>query len=197
MSLPSLEQYRSGATTWKKSHNGIDYLLSHHGVSEYSPQGTWCFYIFLHDNLFVNQDDFKIFDREPRLVEFSGRFIETYDYDSVPDYGFHGGITWYSVEHFVDRDGTKRKSLKIGCDYAHLWDREGGFSDGLDEVEMDAKRLIEKLVEQHPIKRRCAYSGQLDIPEMFYEAQNGNWVHKTQADNLPGGWVLWRPKESP
>lgn len=196
MSLPTLAEYRQGSTTWKRDYKGVSYTLSHHGISDYSPQGTWCFYIFINSNMFVNHDDFSLFDREAEIVEINGNFRETFNYWDVPDYGFHGGITWYSKEGFVDREGQKQTSLKIGCDYNHLWDRESDYWQGLDEVESDAKSLIDKLVEQHPIKLRCSYCGKIDLPDQYYTAINGAVVHKSQIDKLKeNGWDKWMPKE--
>lgn len=195
--LPTLEEYKSGATTWKGEHKGVSYTLSHHGVSDYSPQGTWCFYIHIHSNLFINDEDFKLFERQPKLKEMSsGSFWETYDYWDVPDYGFHGGITYYGVERFVDKEGIERKSLKIGCDYAHLWDQEGGYSDGKNDVEHDVKRLIDELVKNHPVKLRCSYCGKIDVPENFYTAKNKALVHKSQRDKFSETkWPMWLPEE--
>ncbi len=31
MSLPTLEEYRTGGTTWRREHKGVHYTLSHHG----------------------------------------------------------------------------------------------------------------------------------------------------------------------
>lgn len=189
---PSLEDYTSGATTWKRDHKGVSYTLSHHGISDYNNQGTWCFYIHIHDNIFVNPDDFKLFDREAELVESFGRYRESYEYYTVPDYGFNGGITWYSKDYFVDRDGTKRTTLKIGCDYAHLWDMERGYPDTLETVDFDARKLIDELVENHPVKQRCSYSGKLDTADKFYTAKNGALVHESQeAQFTQDNWPTW------
>lgn len=199
MTLPTIEEYRQGATTWRHTHKGVGYTLSHHGVSDYSPQGTWCFYIFVNSDMFIDDADFAAFNRDAQIKEMgSGSFWETYDYYDVPDYGFHGGITWYSKERFIDREGKEQTSLKIGCDYAHLWDRESGYWEGLKEVERDAKALIDKLVEAHPVKLRCSYCGKLDVPEQFYTAKNGATVHKSQIEKLKekdGWWEHWQPKE--
>lgn len=200
MSLPSLEQYQSGLTTWKREYKGVSYTLSHHGISDYSPQGTWCFYIFINSNMFVNHADFNLFNREPEIKEISpGSFWETYDYWNVPDYGFHGGITWYSKEGFVDRDGKQQTSIKIGCDYAHLYDMECNYYHGLDDVNRDVELLIEKLIEINPVKMRCKYSGKLDVPEQFYTAKNGAIVHFSQIEKLKevdGWWEHWQPKDN-
>jgi hypothetical protein len=196
--LPTLEQYKQGATIWKREYKGVGYSLSHHGVSDYSPHGTWCFYIFIQSNLFVNDEDFKLFNREAEITEFAGSFRENYSYYDVPDYGFHGGITWYSKERFVDREGKEQVSLKIGCDYSHLWDMEGGYSDGLDDVDRDAKALIDELVKMHPVKWRCQYSSKLDVPNEFYTAKNGARVHNSCIEKLKldDSWEkYWSPKE--
>ncbi len=199
MSLPTLEQYHQGATTWKREHKGVSYTLSHHGISDYSPQGTWCFYIFINSNMFVNDADFSCFDRPAEIKQMgAGTYWETYNYWDVPDFGFHGGITWYSKDRFVDKEGKEQSSIKIGCDYDHLWDRESGYWQGLDDVERDAKALIDKLVEAHPVKLRCHYSGKLDAPEQFYTAKNGAVVHKSQIEILKESdawWQHWQPAE--
>lgn len=196
MSLPTLEELRQGATTWKREHKGVGYSLSHHGVSDYSPQGTWCFYIHLLEPQFQSAEDFAKFNREPEVKEFAGSYRESYPYDDVPDYGFHGGITWYSRETYIDRDGLSRKALKIGCDYAHLWDREGGYWQGMDAVDADAKRLIDALVAEVPLKVRCAYSGKLDMPDQFYTARNGARVHVSERGRFSEAeWPTWLPAE--
>jgi len=196
MMKPELKDYQSGATTWKREYKGIMYTLSHNGISDYRPEGTWCFYIHLNDNLFINPDDFKLFDREPEKKERSfGSYGETYDYHSVPDYGFHGGITYYSTDSFMDKNGEQRKSLKIGCDYAHLWDEEGGYWQGLNDVDHDAKILIDELVSHHPVKLRCQYSGLIDVPDNFYKARNGNMVHKSKLTEFSEDkWPTWLPE---
>lgn len=200
MALPSLEQYRKAAAKWNRTYLGVNYELSHHGVSDYQPQGTWCFYIFIQENMFLNDEDFKLFDCEGQIKDTlgSGSFWETYDYYKVPDYGFHCGITWYSKDSFIDKEtGNRLASLKIGCDYSHLWDQEGGYWQGLDDVEADVKKLIEELVRNHPLKWRCAYSGKLGKPEDFYIAANDATIHNSHIEKLKeNGWEQWLPKEA-
>lgn len=197
MALPTLDQYRTGKTTWSRNHKGISYTLSHHGVSEYSPQGTWCFYIHLLEDQFQRPEDFARFDREPEVREFYGTFREHYPYDDVPDYGFHGGVTWYSRKVYPQRKtGEPTKALKIGCDYNHLWDREGGYWQGLDNVASDAEALIDKLVAEVPMKTRCAYSGRYDMPDQFYTARNGSSVHVSQIGSFSEEcWSAWLPAD--
>lgn len=199
MSLPTHEEYLKSAAVWRGEHNGVSYSLSHHGVSDYSPDGTWCFYIHLTEEIFLSPESFAAFDREPEVKKMGGleSYYETYDYWSVPDHGFHGGITFYERTTYVGKfDGLPKKALKIGCDYAHSWDRDGGYWEGKNDVERDAKRLIEKLVIDYPVKARCGYSGVLDEPGAFYTARNGSRVHRSQADKFSETeWPMWLPAE--
>lgn len=200
MSIPTHEQYLKSAAVWRGEHKGVSYTLSHHGASDYSRAGTWCFYIHLTEEIFLSPKSFAAFDREPEVKQMTGAgsYYETYDYWSVPDHGFHGGITFYErTTYFGKFDGLPKKALKIGCDYAHSWDRDGGFWEGKDEVERDAKRLIDKLVIDHPVKSRCSYSGILDAPEAFYTARNGSLVHHSQAGKFSESeWPTWLPADA-
>lgn len=194
---PSLDQYEQSCATWKRWYKGIGYTLSHHGISECQEEGIWCFYIHLLEEMFINPDDFSKFDREPVLKKLgSDSIYETYDYYDVPDYGFHGGITFYDRTFYVSKDGKKYKSLKIGCDYNHLWDAESGYWQSLENVDYDCKSLIDKLVMAIPQKIRCGYSGKVGMPEEFYEAKNGLFIHKSyQQKLLEDGWDNYLPKQ--
>lgn len=197
MSLPTLEELRTGSTTWRRTYKGINYTLSHHGVCSYKPKGTWCFYIHLLEGMFINADDFAKFYREPIVSELgSGSFYETHAYNDVPDYGFHSGITFYSLDNYVDRDGKKYRSIKMGCDYSHLWDEESGYWQGLEDVANDAKNYIDGLVGNVPFKKRCAYSGKIDAPDQFYESEKGLLVHNSYLEKMiADGHPAWLPKK--
>lgn len=199
MSLPTLEQYKKSAATWRRDHKGIAFTLSHHGASDYSPEGTWCFYIHLLEEQFVHAEDFAKFNREEVVKpSFGDSFWQTHDYCDVPDHGFHGGITWYSRERYIaKKTGEPKWALKIGCDYNHSWDRDGGYWQGLEDVARDAVRLIDKLVEEVAFKDRCSYSGVYGLPEEFYAARNGSRVHRSQVDKFSEEqWAGWLPAET-
>lgn len=197
MALPTLEQYLRSSATWKGEHRGIAYSINHHAVSAYEPTGIWCMYLHLLEEQFVNPDDFAKFDREPELREVAGSYREHYPYEDVPDYGFHGGVTWYSRDvHPNRKTGEPTKALKIGCDYNHLWDQEDGYWQGLDAIERDARDLIDKLVAAVPFKERCGYCGVYDLPDQFYTARNGQRVHRSQQTKLAeSGWEAWLPAD--
>jgi len=196
---PTLEEMRSGSTVWSRTYRNVRYNLSHHGISEYSPEGTWCYYIFLTPDIFQNPQHFILFDKEPEIKEgFGGsdKLWLTYDYYDIPDLNFHGGVTWYSKEPYFDRvSGKQCYAIKIGCDYGHSWDRDSGYWQGMNDVDRDAKRSIDILADAYPIMERCAYSGKLDMPENFYVAKHGGMVHNSLAGTFDEGWHAWEPAE--
>lgn len=86
-----------------------------------------------------------------------------YDYYKEPlmaNIYWHGGITWYSKQSGLD--GTPR-SVKIGCDFQHLWDEYQIYS--LEDVVREAHRTIDELHEAIPnIKKWCNYCGAYYVP---------------------------------
>jgi len=198
--LPTLDDFLSSCAKWNGEHQGIRYELSWHGRSEYSPQGTWCYYLRLVEEQFFPEDWKRLrMERQDRQFMGGGSWHRHWDYDSFPDLEPHGGWTFGEMDIYLGRDGKEHESLKVGCDYAHSFDRDGGYWEGRSDVERDAKRSIDLLVEMFPRRRpRCAYSGKYDDPENFYEARNGSMIHKDQEAKLRSEkWEGWWPKEEP
>jgi hypothetical protein len=196
MSKPTLEDFLDSAAKWNGEHRGIHFELSWHGRSDYSPQGTWCYYIRVNSEEFYAEDWAKLrLERQDRQL-LGSSWHRHYGYETFPDLDAHGGWTFGEMDTYLGRDGKEHESVKVGCDYAHLWDRESGFWQGREEIERDAKRSIELLCEMFPRRRpRCAYSGQYDDADQFYTARNGRLIHKSQENKLPEGWVEWRPAD--
>lgn len=193
---PTLDDFLCGSAQWHGEHQGIRYKLSWHGRSEYSPEGTWCWYIYVTDEQFYPDDWAKLrLTREDKEWP-EGSWRRHYNYDNFPDIDPHCGWTWGEMKTYLGREGTEHEMTEVGCDYAHLWDRESGFWQGREDIERDVKCSIDKLVEMFPKRReRCAYTGRYDDSEQFYTARNGSRVHKTQADKFEDGWAAWRPAE--
>jgi len=195
---PTLEQFLQGATRWRSKYKEINIELSFHdwrepdGFDPY-PHGTWCYYLILNEEMFEPEDWNKL--RFYPYICDSG--YETYDYYKFPDVVFHGGVTFYELTKVYMKHVRRYVEIvKVGCDYNHLWDSEGGYADTYETVLMDAKRTVRKLLEQFPnINMRCGYSGIWDKPEMFYAAQNGQNVHKSMEEKLTKDnyWVNWLP----
>lgn len=195
---PTYDDLLSSAAQWRGEHNGIAYLLSWHGRSDYSPEGTWCYYLLPNSQQFYPEDWAKLrLNREDKQYFGEGSWHRHYDYDSFPDLDAHGGWTFGEMQTYLGKDGQEYEQVKVGCDYAHLWDRECGFAHGKSAIEHDAKKSIDLLCEMFPRRRqRCGYSGLFGDPEEFYTARNGAIVHKSYADKFEDGWAAWRPAET-
>lgn len=181
---PNLNEYEQGSTRWSGEHRGVSYRLNHHAVSpEWNPDGIWCFYVYLTEDLFINPEDFAQFDRTVEVKAFGeDSFYEYYEYYSLPDLPWHSGVTWYEkTQQLNRRTGKYQTKLEIGCDYNHVWDRDSGYWQDKADVEQDAKRVIDALHEKFKLTLRCAYSGMRDAPERFYIPRHGNgFVHVSQ-----------------
>ena len=195
---PDYQRLLKGATTWNETHRGVSITLSHHGYrngSEYlgaeSNPGIWCYYLNLVEEMFKPDDWAQLW--------ITRKFMDwgiSYDYENFPGLDFHGGITFYES----NKDGfdkAKKKQMgriKVGCDYAHLWDMERGYPDTYDSVLRDAKNSVDQLLLLFPnIRTRCDYSGIWGEADEFYTAVNGRRVHKSHADSFEDGWAGWRP----
>lgn len=195
---PSLEDFLKSSARWRGEHNGITYELSWHGMSNYNPQGTWCWYIFVSSQQFYPDDwaKLRLGCEDKQLLGTS--WHRHWDYDSFPDLEAHGGWTWGEMSTHLDKDGTEYEQVKVGCDYAHSWDRDMGYPENRTTVEHDVKRSIDLLCKMFPRRRlRCDWSGQYDDAEQFYTARNGRRVHKSQEENLRDDtWGGWLPAEA-
>ncbi len=191
--LPTIEEYMASSPLWRRTHRGVDIKISHHGVSEYSPQGTWCYYLILHEIMFQRPEDWMLFDLPVQIKPSTGdKFWEHFPYDDTPDLNWHGGPTWGDVRKGFNREtGKPYKIIEIGCDYGHAFDRDGGYWQGFDDVLRDAERSAEALLKIAPQKTRCGYCGRVDMPDRFYTAINGARVH-VEAQ-IPEGWDTWKP----
>jgi len=190
---PTLEDFLSGSARWRGEHRGIQYELSWHGLSDYSPEGTWCYYIFANQEEFYPNDWAKLrLEREDRQM-LGKSWHRHYSYDNFPDLDPHCGWTFGEMTIYLGRDGKEYERVKVGCDYAHLWDRESGFWQGRQAVEQDAKRSIDLLCEMFPTRRtRCAYSGRYDDEAKFYTAKNGRQIHiDCEKEFSEEHWPTW------
>lgn len=197
--VPTNDDFLNCAAKWRGEHQGIAYDLSWHGRSEYSPQGTWCYYLLLTEQQFSAEDWKRLrLAREDKQFFDGMSWHRHFDYDAFPDLGAHGGWTYGEMTVFLGKDGKEYEQVKVGCDYAHLWDREMDYPECRSTVESDAKRSINLLVEMFPKRReRCGYCGKYDNPDQFYTAINGQRVHRSQIDKLKdSGWEKWLPAEA-
>lgn len=138
---------------WFGEHDGVKYEIDN-WEREYDGYDCWTYYIYL----FIGRipKDYKSFWLRGRR---SGSMIvyNYYKHPIINELDFHGGCTWYSKESGFDGD---RKTIKIGCDYSHLWDENRYYT--LESVPDDVLRTIEKFRELVPdYKYWCCGNGKL------------------------------------
>lgn len=192
---PSYEEMLKGVTTWKGSHEGVSFVLSHHGYrdgteyegAERNP-GTWCYYLLIPEQMYPHRwPDFACI-RSDSGYETHG---PAFDHDF-----FDSEITWSSSEPYFCRRAMRMfDQSKVGCDYAHLWHMECGYPDTYESVKRDAIMTVDKFLKAHPDRHiRSDYSGVWANADEFYTAINGRSVHR--SDEVPDGWETWLPKPS-
>lgn len=199
MAIPSIEDFHQCSARWIGKHRGISYELSWHSKSDYRPQGSWCYYLILTSEQF-HADDWARLRLERQDKQYPpeiGSWHRHYDYYSFPDLDPHVGWTFGEMSVYLGRDGREYELLKVGCDYAHLWDKEAGFWQGREAVERDAKHSIDLLCDMFPRrKQQCAYTGRYDEAGQFYTARNGATVHISQASKFSETeWPMWLPSD--
>jgi hypothetical protein len=151
------------------SHLDIGFEVSNHSRRERDDYfgadrsgGTWCYYVIVGEQM-LSAEEFAEFWLEPSGVHTraSGWDMPSYDYYSArfAAANWHGGVTYF--EKLGGIDGQPR-FVKIGCDFAHLWD-EGRFYD-YEIVEREAIATIEALRAMYSFRRRCAWNGKW-LPE--------------------------------
>jgi hypothetical protein len=191
---PTLEELLKGATTWRGSHKGISFSLSHHGHrngSEYigaePAPGTWCYYLLIPEQMYPHRwPDFACVREESGYERHGPSFYHEF---------FDSEITWSSSEPYFCRKTNRVWDLsKVGCDYAHSWHMERGYPDTYRSVMSDAERTVDKFLAANPDRNlRSDYSGLWAPSSDFYTAINGRLVHR--SDNIPDDWAAWMPPQ--
>lgn len=137
--------------------------------------GMWNFYVIIPQDQLRPEDWERVWLPVVRTHTLSGgRVMPIYDeYNSVLDDGdFHGGITFYEKRQSVD---SNHRSIKVGCDYGHLWDSERGYGYTIEEVQRDALATCRKLAAiLHPLAR-CGYTGQFFDPRFNVAEDVPGW----------------------
>lgn len=147
--------------------NGVRYEIVNHGRTKHdfvggemvvSPgPGTWCYYVIVSEAM-LPPELFAEFWLEPSSVEphRSGfpRIAYGYYAAKFAQVDWHGGVTFYEKSGGID--GAQRY-VKIGCDFAHLWDEGREFDYA--QVEQECIETIRQLQAMYPFRRRCPYYG--------------------------------------
>lgn len=140
------------ATTWIGRHKGIAYEVTQHGISEHNPNGIFCGYLLLDSK------------HHPEILEKRGTpdWLERYKkelpkmeihrhHDWWNRFDWNGGITYYDETETIG--GTVR--MKIGHDYAHLWDYERCNANyDPQHIEFRLKEIIDAYRELYPYEEK-------------------------------------------
>jgi len=151
---PTLAEYYESKATWRIKYKGIYGEVQHHAINDYTPEGIYCSYITLYEDQFAPEifNKFVLEAIPYQIIKGEGSWHRRYDYYNLPDYGFHGGITYYEIGTYFDSaDGKEKKFVKMGCDYSHLWNHERGHQETLNIVKHDLMGVIDKFIEANPI----------------------------------------------
>lgn len=159
---------------------GLNYEIAFWGEgSMCDGHGMWNYYITIHEAQLRTEDWAKVWlPVDSRYKRSDGHEDPSYnDWDSILSGGdFHGGVTFYAKQQQVDGE---RRSIKVGCDYGHSWDRDAGYGYDLAYVQRDALRSCAKLAELLRPLARCSYTGRyfdprFDVTELVPGWKGGN-----------------------
>lgn len=144
---PTHETLLTGVTTWFRRYRGLGLEVKFWGASEIPP-GVWNAYIICRQPQFAKKDWRKM----TQTRTFFGSHV-SHDYDSGPwqNIDFHGGATFGELTKYYATEGREHQMVKVGCDYAHLWDKERGNPETLETVFAELERSADRLLELHPI----------------------------------------------
>ena len=193
-SYPSIEEFLKSTARWREKHKQVWYEVAFWGYGSINDgRGMWNYYIFADEQMFAPEDFVRLV-MPTKSYEMAGSTHRGYDESSLPDFKMHGGSTAYEIITYWDRGKSREfRTIKIGCDYGHLWDREAGYDYSLSYVKHEATESVDALLKMFPNRNeRCEYAGTWDVPSKFYTAKNGCRVHIDSKIELPG----WQPAQA-
>jgi hypothetical protein len=172
-------------TKWMDEYRGVTYEVTYWGEDVMNDgAGMWNYYIVIPEPQLSSEDWQKVWLDPVRFMDRSSGYKEPiYDeHNSILKHGdFHGGITFYQKLQDVDTD-PPRRSIKVGCDYGHLFDKEYGYPYDMEWVARDARITIDRLCEVLTFKRRCGWNGR------YFFGEEGVWDPASQRLISPDGW---------
>lgn len=131
--MTTTEQRLDHIQNWRTRLNDMLIEVSHHGVSDYQPNGIWCYYIYIYESKCPRFSELWLPEKLVKITPESEGFI-SHDYNDtiVSGVDWHGGVTFYAKHGHYEG----RRSIQFGCDFSHLWDREREYT--LDDVLSEA-----------------------------------------------------------
>lgn len=146
-------------TMWSGTYKGIGFEIVRWHYDDSLTEGyknikeVWNSYLILAIDMFP-EEYYKDLWIEPDVSKYGGVYYEYYN-DTINAIDFHCGCTYYSKVHGLD-GGCK--TIKIGCDYNHLYDQDMLYD--VEYVHNEIRCAIESLIISQPnLKHRCEYNG--------------------------------------
>jgi hypothetical protein len=135
---------------YRGTFRGVDWEINH---IERTYGQWWTYYILLHRNR-MEPEQFELFNAPIKTWELGGKKRKHYEYSKIPDINLHCGCTFYHK----DKDPSLGYfTLKIGCDYNHIWDEEQSYQ--LEDIIADVKKSIDSFLSRYNYKRWCGNCG--------------------------------------
>lgn len=142
--------------SWTGTYKGLNWKVSHHGYSEYNNYGTWCYYIYLPEEIVPDTFE-KQFWLPPEEPNKYGGVSYRYEDAVFNSYEFEGGVTFYKKHGGFDNHS---RSVEIGCDFAHLWDEGNRHTYRLQWIKTYTENSIDLFREYNPDSlHRCSWNG--------------------------------------
>lgn len=132
-------------TGWRGTHKGVPFEVMNWGFDGSSINDKWNYYLYLLER---NCVDFEKLWLPGTVVQFSESSPKRVTYDYYPAFGaveMHGGITYYEKQGEL-----VHRVVKIGCDFAHLYDEFAGWD--LESVVDDMRVAIDSLYKKGYLK---------------------------------------------
>ena len=125
---------------WYGKYRGISFEINNFkfaGIE--SGKEQWTYYLYLDPEEFEPS-----LWLEPKENDYSRITYEYYRHP-ISDIYWHGGVTWYEKRGGQEKES---KTVKVGCDYNHLWDRDKIYD--LEDIKRDIKKTIDEFHEKFP-----------------------------------------------
>ena len=162
---------------WTGEYKGIKFEIVNWKLGDFL---CWNYYLCLPiEQIPIEYHKYFILPGKYRKLCPDGQAHLMYNYNGaayISDLDWHGDITFYEKQR--DSEG-KIIGVKLGCDYAHHFDKQVNYSYNIDYVLMETKQTINKLHVLIPnLKVRCQW--------------NGNYYNQNECEDLPQGGFLAR-----
>ena len=171
-------------TVYSEQYKGVTIEVQNFDVGGYR-NNCWTYYLYISPDSIPDKEKAEELWLPPK---YDDKDRMSYDYYGcwVSDLNWHGGITYYEKYSSVD---AKRRTVKAGCDYQHIWDEDHHYD--IDDIEADAKATVDQLIGWFPdYMRHCGMVGGYWLPSEGAVSEDGkNFVSKKGME--------WHKKQYP